>query len=120
MPVSLLPRPVNSRVRFLLLGKQMKFESSIHVTNSSERTVLFQLEPWGEQLDMPTGVRFVITAEAEQQGSFEVEHGENEITVWAWPSAVVKVFCDGAELGVAPGVERPAVPAVVVPEFDIG
>lgn len=90
----------------------MKFESSIHVTNSSERTLLFQLEPWGEQLEMPAGVRFVITAEAEQQGSFEVEHGENEITVWAWPSAVVKVFCDGAELGVAPGVERPAVPAL--------
>ena len=90
----------------------MKFESSINVTNSSERTLVFHLEPWGEQIEMLPGARFVITAEAEQQGSFEVEHGENEIVVWAWSSAVVKVFCEGEEIGVAAGVERPAVPAI--------
>ena len=90
----------------------MKFESSIHIRNSSEGTLTFHLEPWGEQIEMPPGARFVITAEAEQHGSFEVEHGENEIVVWAWPSAVVKVFCEGEEIGVAAGVERPAVPPV--------
>jgi hypothetical protein len=90
----------------------MEFESSIHVTNSSEGTVIFHLEPWGEQIEMPPGAKFVIAAEAEQKGSFEVEHGENEITLWAWPSAVVRVFCEGEEIGAAAGISRPAVPAV--------
>jgi hypothetical protein len=90
----------------------MKFESSIHVTNSSERMLVFHLEPWGEQIEMPSGARFLITAEAEQQGSFELEHGENEIVVWAWSGAVAKVFCDGKEIGVISGVERLAVPSV--------
>ena len=90
----------------------MKFESSIHITNSSEGTLIFHLEPWGEQIEMSPGARFIIAAEAELQGSFEVEHGESEIILWAWPSAVVKVFCEGKEIGGAAGVERPAVPSV--------
>jgi hypothetical protein len=90
----------------------MKFESSIHVTNSTDRMLVFHLEPWGEQVEMPSGARFLITAEAEQQGSFELEHGENEIVVWGWPGAVAKVFCDGKEISVISGVERLAVPSV--------
>jgi len=90
----------------------MKFESSIHVTNSSGRTLVFHLEPWGEQVEMLSGAKFLITAEVEQQGSFELEQGENEIVVWAWSGAVAKVFCDGKEIGVMFGVERLAVPSV--------
>ena len=67
------------------------------------------LEPWGEQIEMPAGATFTVTAEAEQQGFFEVEHGTDEITLWAWPSANVKVFCEGEEIGVSAGAERPAV-----------
>jgi hypothetical protein len=73
---------------------------------------MFHLEPWGEQIEMPAGATFTVTAEAEQQGSFEVEHGADEITLWAWPSAIVKVFCGGDEIGVSAGAERPAVPPI--------
>ncbi len=90
----------------------MKFESSIHVTNSSGSTAIFHLEPWGEQIEMPPGAEFVIAAEAKQRGSFEVEHGGSEITVWAWPSAVVRVFCEGEEIGAVSEISRSAVPAV--------
>jgi hypothetical protein len=69
----------------------MSFGSSISVTNASERKVIFHLEPWGEEVEMPSGATFVVVAEAEQLGSFEVEHGDAVITVWAWPSAVAKV-----------------------------
>jgi hypothetical protein len=90
----------------------MNFESSLSVTNSSGRTVVFQLEPWGEQIEMPIGATFVVVAEAEQPGSFEVEHGDAAITVWAWPSAVVKVLSGDNEIGTSAGAKRPAVPSV--------
>ena len=90
----------------------MNVESSISVTNSSGRTVIFQLEPWGEQIEMPVGATFVVVAEAEQLGSFEVEHGDAAITVWGWPSAVVKVLSEDEEIGISAGMKRPAVPSV--------
>jgi hypothetical protein len=90
----------------------MKYESSINLRNASGRPLMFNLEPWGEQSEMPAGATFTLTAEAEQEGSFEVEHGEGEVTLWAWPSAVVKVFCEGDEIAASAGAERPAVPPV--------
>ena len=90
----------------------MKYQSSINLRNASGRTLMFHLEPWGEQIEMPAGAAFTVTAEAEQQGSFEVGHGADEITLWAWPSAVVKVFYEGDEVGASAGAERPAVPPI--------
>ncbi len=75
---------------------------------------MFHLEPWGEQIEMPAGDTFAVSAEAEQQGSFEVEHSENEITLWAWPSAVARIYRGGVEIGISAGFERPAVPPVPV------
>ena len=86
----------------------MTIESSISIRNSSDATVIFHLEPWGEQIEMAAAVTFVIVAEAQQPGSFEVEHGEGKIIVWAWPSAIVKLFSDGEENGISAGVVRPA------------
>jgi hypothetical protein len=90
----------------------MKYQSSINITNARGGALTFNLEPWGEQIEMPAGATFTVTAEAEQQGFFEVEHGEDEIILWAWPSAVVKVFRGTEEVGLAVGTERPAVPPV--------
>ena len=88
----------------------MTLESSISVRNSSDATVMFHLEPWGEQIEMASGVTFVVAAEADQPGSFEVEHGEGKIVVWAWPSAVVKLLNNGEEIGISAGGVRPTVP----------
>ena len=92
--------------------KEMAHISSINISNASDREIIFHLEPWGEQIQMASGSTFKIVAESEQEGSFEVEYGEDEIIVWAWPSAVVKVFCDGKEIGIESGTDRPAVPGV--------
>lgn len=61
---------------------------------------------------MASGATFVLLAKASRQGSFEVEHREDEIIVWAWPTASVKIFSEGTEIGMPEGVERPAVPDV--------
>ena len=81
----------------------MTLKSSISVRNSSDATVMLHLEPWGEQIEMAAGATFVVAAEAEQPGSFEVELGEGKIIVWAWSSAVVKLFSDGEEIGTSAG-----------------
>ncbi len=73
---------------------------------------MFRLEPWGEEVEMPPGATFVVVAEAEQLGSFEVEHSDAAITVWPWPSAVTKVLSKDEEIGVSAGIKRPAVPSV--------
>jgi hypothetical protein len=90
----------------------MKVEASLSITNSSAKPVVFHLEPWGEQIQMAPGTTFTVEAEADQDGSLEVEHLEGEIIVWAWPTAVVKVFKGNKEIGTSAGIRRPAVPAV--------
>jgi hypothetical protein len=88
----------------------MAFQSSVNITNASRREVMFHLEPWGEQMRMPPGETFTVFAEAEEEGSFEVEYGEGEIIVWAWSSAIAKVFCNGEELGLTEKERRPVPP----------
>jgi hypothetical protein len=90
----------------------MKFETSMSFTNSSGRPVIFHLEPWGEPIEMPSDATFSVRAEADQVGSFEVEHLEGEIIVWAWPTAVVKILKGNEEIGISAGIRRPPVPAV--------
>jgi len=90
----------------------MKFESSIALTNSTGKEIVLHLEPWGEQFVMSPAITFSITAKAEQPGSFEIEHLENEIIVWTWPTAIVEVFTGDVEVGTGAGLARPAVPSV--------
>lgn len=90
----------------------MKFESSINVTNSNSKEMVLHLEPWGEQFVMSPSSTLLITAKAEQLGSFEIEHLDSEIIVWAWPTAIVKVFSGDVEVGIGATLERPRVPSV--------
>ena len=86
----------------------MAYQASIEVTNASGREIIFHLEPWGNQIRMPPSETFSVSAEAEEEGSFEVEYGEGEIIVWAWSSAIAKLFCNGKELGGLAGKDCPA------------
>ena len=89
----------------------MSFESSLAITNSSSTEVVLHLEPWGDEFLMPSASTLSITAKAQRAGSFEIEYLESAIIVWAWPSASVKVFDEGVEVGLSVG-ERPAVPEI--------
>ncbi len=89
----------------------MEFESSLTLTNSAAGEVILHLSPWGDQFLMSPASTLSIIAKAKAAGSFEVELLGSEIIVWAWPSASVKIFNAGVELGVGIG-ERPPVPDV--------
>ena len=90
----------------------MSFESSISVTNSANRSVILYLEPWGDQFEMLPATTLCLIARAVQPGSFEIEHLEDEIIVWAWTGSVVSVFSEGNEACILNGDERPPVPEV--------
>jgi hypothetical protein len=81
---------------------EMAYQTSIQVANASASSVIFHLEPWGQQISMSPGDTFTVSAESEEEGSFEVEYGEEEIIVWAWSSAIAKVFCNGKRLDAWP------------------
>jgi hypothetical protein len=66
--------------------------------NSSHKAKMLVLEPWAEVYEIPAGKTFDVIADAEQEGSFEVEVGEAEITVYLWSSATARLYCDGSEL----------------------
>jgi len=90
----------------------MNYTTSINITNSSDEIVAFFLEPWGERMEMMPGATFVVVAEADIEGSFEIDYGVNEITVWGWPTSSVKVFLNGNEISGCAGLRQLAVPAV--------
>lgn len=87
----------------------MSYESSIAVKNSSADPKVLHLEPWGEQFVMAPGSTFQVSTKANQRGTLEVEHLEQEIIVWAWSGSTVRVFSGGIEIN---AYERPAVPSV--------
>jgi hypothetical protein len=90
----------------------MAFVSSVTVINSGGKPLTFHLEPWGEQIEMPPAAKFVVAAEAQSPGSFEIEFGAGEIIVWAWSGSTAKVFCEGNEVGDFAGLIRPVVPPI--------
>jgi hypothetical protein len=89
----------------------MKYESKIIISNSSTRPKKIYLEPWAEEFEMSSGKTFELFAKAEEEGNFEVEFNDDNITVYLWPGSTVKVYCEGEELG-AGNFERQSVPDI--------
>jgi hypothetical protein len=48
---------------------------------------------------MAPGATFEVVARGPDQDPFEVEYGDNHITLYGWTGSVVSVFQDGVELG---------------------
>ena len=86
----------------------MNFSAEIEIENSCAYSRKLILEPWGEELKIPPGEKFLCRAIADQKGDFEIEEKNDEIIVYVWSGATVKVFCQGIEIG----GDRPTVPEV--------
>jgi hypothetical protein len=90
----------------------MRYKSSISFSNRTDKLFILHLEPWGEQIPMPPDSTFQIMAEAKEPGEIEIEHGPNDIVVWAWTDSTLKVLSNGKEIGDEAGRVRPKVPPV--------
>ena len=93
----------------------MSFRSTVDVINSSEKSIVLHLEPWGEQFEMQSGERYTILGESPAAGYFEIEHSNDGILVWLWVGAVAYVYSEGVELGASSASRR-----LPVPEIPIG
>jgi hypothetical protein len=60
--------------------------------------VRFELEPWGEQYEMPPGANFTIVAKASTRGELEIQVAEDRITVFGWTGSTIEIFQNGKEL----------------------
>ena len=72
---------------------------SVRIVNSRNIELRFDLEPWGEQYKMQSGVNFAVVASAPLHGELEIEIQENRITVFGWSGSTVQIFQDGMEIG---------------------
>ncbi len=79
------------------------------ITNTRSITVLFHLEPWGDEYKMPPGATFDLMAKGPEGASLQIEVADDSITVWGWEGSVAHLFHEGEELG-AGLWERQAVP----------
>jgi hypothetical protein len=87
-------------------GKDM----TARLVNARDVPIRFYLEPWGEEFEMPPAAVFVLDARGPQADPLEVLVGDDQITVWAGPGAVVTLWHDGAELGAGHGPRTPVPP----------
>ncbi len=71
---------------------------SLRLENAHESELLFALEPWAEEYDMPPGASFEVEASGPDTGDLVVESSEEAITVWAWEGSEVQLWVDGVEM----------------------
>jgi len=89
---------------------------SVHLINSRTISTRFDLEPWGEQFEIPPGEKFIVVANGPEHGDLEVEFTNDRITVFGWVGSTVAVFHNGIELGGEFG-KRPPIPPTPKSKF---
>ena len=80
----------------------MKAEFHLRLTNTSEQSLSFVIEPWGDFYQMPSGATFEVVFEADGargQSAPEVVWSANAVTLYAAKQGNLAVFHNGEELG---------------------
>ena len=72
-----------------------KLSAKLHICGT-ERCGLLIVEPWAERIELVDGKTYELTATAEDQPWFEVEHKRNTVAVYVnGKSALFELSCDG-------------------------
>ncbi len=79
----------------------MKYHSKITITNSSENSKTLCLEPWAEEFEMDSEMKLEIVVKSDEKGEFEIDFGEERITVYTWGNAVAEVLFEGENISAA-------------------
>ena len=86
--------------------------TTLRIRNSLPHPVSLVLEPWGEIIDMASGVVYSIEASGPPEDILEVESGYDHITVYAWPGATLWLYDEeGNEIGGNTSSPRTPVPS---------
>jgi hypothetical protein len=62
------------------------------IENAGDQELEVWFEPWGMPHKLPVGKAFTIVTTAETEGELEIDRSEQIVTVYAFPSATLKVF----------------------------
>lgn len=71
----------------------------LRIKNTSAEPVVFILEPWGNEYNMPPGTTFEVLATGPEGDELELQFAEHEITLYGWTGSIVRLFQDGIEIG---------------------
>ncbi len=85
------------------------FEKTTSFTNSSAVEQTIWIEPWCEELKIPSGVTYEFKGRGIQDGEFEIEQSGGFVIVYGWPSCLMSVVCNGNTIWKI-DIEIPSVP----------
>ena len=70
------------------------FERTVTIDNPHEHELEVCFEPWGMSHTLPAGKSFTVVSTADTEGDLEIDRTEQAVTVYAFPTATLKVFLD--------------------------
>jgi hypothetical protein len=71
------------------------FERIVTYTNVTTGDQIVWMEPWCEEIRIPSGKTFTFTGHGTEDGEIEIEKRDEGIIVYGWPTSMVNVVCDG-------------------------
>jgi hypothetical protein len=75
------------------MSKSHAFRDVLCISNLDKKLPLtIVLEPWGDELEVPPMETYYVVVRSTNEGTIEVAHRPDAMTVWAWPGAVMDVF----------------------------
>jgi hypothetical protein len=71
------------------------FKQTSLVTNASLLAVTVWFEPWGMNHTLPANKAFDLVVESDIEGEIEIEHADDRIAVYSFPTSTIKIYLDG-------------------------
>mgnify|MGYP006969528117 CR=1 FL=1 len=72
--------------------------AQVRVTNTAAESVIFWLEPCGNEYQLDPNASADVVFQSAQAGVPEVQHEDDRISVWGWTRASARVFIEGVEV----------------------
>ena len=89
----------------------------LRVSNIYSEPITLCLEPWGDEISIPSNVSFEIVAEGPKGDHLEVTYEERRVSVYGWSGSILSVFHDGERL-VECAIPAPRTPPLSLPTPD--
>jgi len=62
------------------------------LTNSADVPLFVWIEPWAEEIQIPTGHTYKFVGSGTEKGELEVENRDHVAIVYGWPTSTLTVF----------------------------
>jgi hypothetical protein len=70
----------------------------LRISNDYLEPITFCLEPWADEIAIPSKASFEIVAEGPNGDHLEVTYEERRVSVYGWSGSTLSVFRDGERL----------------------